>query len=145
MKKAILLFLGVLVVGCQNQQKQAKDQLLVQEQLQVEFAKNISDKLLSSQKAGGYHKLNEEEATQSMIDGLNKAVQIESYKKIKRAFGDYESLEIDTVFQIKEDQPYHVFRFRGRFEANEKVEVRTVLDLKGKLAGFFVLPWKEEF
>ncbi|NJX16033.1 hypothetical protein [Tamlana crocina] len=139
MKKLIFLFFALLLVNCQYGEKAQGDDY------QAEFAKSISHKLLSSQKEGGFYELTKEEATERMIQGLNEAVQKESYKRIKQAFGNYKNLELDTIFAIKEDQTYHVFRFKGEFEVNEKVEIRTVLNLEGKLAGFFVVPWKEAF
>ncbi|XCF06319.1 hypothetical protein ABI125_00300 [Tamlana crocina] len=139
MKKLFFLIFALLLVNCQYGQKAQGDDY------QAEFAKSISHKLLSSQKEGGFYKLNEEEATQRMVEGLNEAIQKETYKKIKQAIGHYKSLELDTVFQIKQDKSYQVYRFKGNFESKKKVEIRTVLDLEGQLAGFFVVPWIEGF
>ena len=38
---------------------------------------------------------------------------------------------------------YEIYRFKGNFDLNADVEIRTVLDAEGKLAGFFVKPWKD--
>jgi hypothetical protein len=38
---------------------------------------------------------------------------------------------------------FEIYRFRGKFNPGAEVEVRTVLDADGKLAGFFVKPWHD--
>ena len=109
----------------------------------LQFATSISKSILSAQKEGSFYLLNEEEATEKMVSGLDEALQKDSYQQIKSAFGDYQDLVFDHLKKPTDGTLYEMYRFKGIFNPQIEVEVRTVLDANGKLAGFFVKPWKE--
>lgn len=132
----LALCLFIVVLGCHRQSNSSEGK-------SMEFAQSISEKILNAQKNGGFYKLSNEEATDKMILGLNENLQKASYQHIKTIFGDYKSLELDTVVKLNKDKVYKIYRFRGNFEKTDEVEVRSVLDSNGRLAGFFVIPWKE--
>ena len=96
-----------------------------------------------SQKDGGFYALSEEEATEKMLPGLDESLQKKSYQQIKSAFGDYQDLSFNHMMKPIDGTLYEIYRFKGNFKSGVEVEIRTVLDAHGKLAGFFVKPWKE--
>jgi hypothetical protein len=146
--KSVLGFLLVLPLlfstNCQSQSNFKKLSIDRVNEDRLSFATNISKNILEAQKKGGYYELNETIATSEMISGLNEAVQKESYKQIKSMFGEFRDVEFDHLIQPKEGTLYEIYRFKGAFNPEAKVEVRTVLDAEGKLAGFFVLPWQDK-
>ncbi len=110
---------------------------------EIESVKKLSEEILTAQKNGGYYKLTENEATKEMINGLNKTVQKSAYKQVKNLFGDYQGLKFKSLLANKKDPKLSIYRFKGLFESESNVEVRAVLNDKGKLAGFFIKPWKD--
>ena len=60
--------------------------------------------------------------------------------KFKGKIGGY----YPFYFQSINGNKLLIYRFKGYFDSNIDVEVRTVLNFEGKLAGFFIKPWKEE-
>lgn len=142
MKTQIYLMLAFFTLAFTSSQSQTNyvkvdKSKVVQEEL--EFAKDLSNKLLTAQKNGGYYSLSENEATKKMVDGLNESRQISSYSKIKSLFGDYRDLKFESLMKNK----YLIYRFKGVFDSGADIEIRAVLNNKRKLAGFFVRPWKE--
>jgi hypothetical protein len=83
------------------------------DQEELERAKNLSDKLLTAQKIGGYYSFSKNEATPEMIEGLNETVQKESYKQIKTLFGDYKALNFESLMESTHGETYKVYRFKG--------------------------------
>jgi hypothetical protein len=70
------------------------------------------------------------------------AKQKVSDKAIEQAFGDFQSM---TYFEtVKVAPSLTVYRFKGTFTKGEG-EVRVVYDKEGKLAGFWIKAWKDEF
>lgn len=110
---------------------------------QKAWAQDLSVKILSAQKEGGFYKLNSNEASLSMVNAFSESVQKKAYQQIKMLFGDYEKLKFHSVVKISTSNTYDIFRFKGLFESGQDVEVRVVLNTDGKLEGFFVKPWKE--
>jgi hypothetical protein len=140
---AILIFV-ITSVSCQSQTDFVKVDKSKVDKEEFELVKNLTDKIITAQKNGGYYNLTENEATVQMIEGLNESVQKESYGKIKNMFGDYEDLNFESLMESTDGNKYRIYRFKGNFETNSDVEVRAVLNKEGKLAGFYIRPWKEK-
>ncbi|XMO88236.1 hypothetical protein AAFN75_08060 [Algibacter sp. AS12] len=143
-----LIFIGLLIISlltsCQNKTKAKEEVSVSASEEQVDYVENLSDRILKAQKDGGFYKLTESEASIKMVTGLNETLQKSTYAKIKGLLGDYKELEFYSLEEIKKDQVYQIYRFRGYFELGSDVEIRSVLDSEGKLAGFFVKPWKDK-
>ncbi len=103
----------------------------------------LSKRILSAQRNGGYYPLTAEEATPDMIKGLTEEVQKSAYQKVSSAFGDYQDIEFDHMMKPTDGQLFELYRYRGQFAPGAEVEVRAVVDAKGKLAGFFIKPWND--
>jgi hypothetical protein len=147
MKEAIYsaIFLFVLTsVSCQTKTDFVKVDKSKINKEQFELVKNLTDKILTKQKDGGYYSLSENEATVQMIEGLSESVQKESYGTIKNLFGDYEDLNFESLMESTDENKYKIYRFKGNFETSSDVEVRTILNKEGKLAGFYIKPWNEK-
>lgn len=147
MKKIISLMLFLLISissSCQTNSNFKKVEKSDSNKMKIEFAKELSDKILVAQKNGGFYKLTYKEAGYKMINGLNESLQKKSYEQIKNLFGDYKNLEFKSLMQSIKGRKYEIYRFIGEFESNSNVEIRTVLNEEGKLAGFFIKPWKDK-
>ncbi len=139
----ILLMFVLTSIACRSQTEYVQIEESEWNQEEIETARVLSDNMLSAQKNGGYYSLTSDEATPQMVEGLNESVQKDSYKTIKKLFGDYKDLEFEMLMASRGGDTYKIYRFKGVFESEADVEVRAVLDDKGKLAGFFVKPWRD--
>lgn len=147
MKKAhysAIFFLVLTAMGCQSQTEYVKVNPSQVDRKELEFAQKLSHNLLLAQKNGGYYRLSKKEATTQMLEGLHKSVQKQSYGTIKSVFGDYQGLNFESLMKSTGTDTYQIYRFKGNFVNSPEVEVRAVLDANGKLAGFFVKPWREK-
>lgn len=87
--------------------------------------------------------MTEEEATPKMAEVLTESIQKSSYQQIKSAFGEYQGIGFHEMTKPTDGSLYEIYRFKGQFNQGANVEVRTVLDASGRLAGFFVRPWQD--
>ncbi len=141
------LFVLILISGmvrCQSDPKFTKVENSDVDKERLAIATDISRKILSAQKNGGYYALSEAEATSKMKSGLDESLQKRSYEQIKGAFGDFNDLTFEQMMKPVDGTLFEVYRFRGEFGPGAKVEVRTILNAEGKLTGFFVKPWKDD-
>jgi len=138
----IALFFTV-VASCQSDPKYIKVDASEIEKDRLEIALNLSKNILSAQKEGGFYELSDKEATPKMKSGLDESLQKQSYQQIKSAFGEYQDLDFDHMMKPVDGTLYEIYRFKGKFNPDANVEVRAVLDAEGRLAGFFVKPWKD--
>ena len=146
MKKIFRLLIILLVtttVSCQSSSdfKKVDESELNQED--IESVRQLSEKILTAQKNGGHYNLSENEAIKEMVDGLNETVQKQSYQQIKNLFGDYQNLKFESLMESEKGRKLKIYRFKGFFESESDTEIRTVVNDEGKLAGFFVKPWKD--
>ncbi len=132
-----------LIASCQSSSKYEKVDQAEINQVRLEFATKLGENILIAQKNGGYYSLTSDEADEKMISGLNENLQKKAYEQIKSAFGEYQGLEFDHVMKPSDGTLYEIYRFRGKFNPEAKAEVRIVLNADGKLAGFFVKPWRD--
>ena len=146
MKKMIFLSIVTILgfTNCHNKSNSKKIDNFIPKKERIEFAENLADKILKAQKKGLFYNLSKNEANLKMINGLNQTLQKASYEQIKNLFGDYKSLKFESYVEITKTEKYEIYRFKGEFEFNSNVEIRSVLNTDGKLAGFFVKPWKDE-
>jgi len=76
----------------------------------LEFAKQISHKLLSAQSNESYYELSDKEATSKMVTGLNKETQRTSYETISGKYGNYQDLEFNQLLKPKDGTLYEVYK-----------------------------------
>jgi len=112
--------------------------------MKLEKVRTLCDALLTAQKKGGYYQLTSDEADEKMVSGLDEQLQKRSYFKFRSAFGDYRSLELDHALRMNNGALYVIYRFKGHFDPRANVEIRAVIDAQDKLAGFFVVPWRDK-
>lgn len=112
-------------------------------QQRLAFVTSLSDRILTAQQGGGFYQLTDQEADVAMRSGLSEAVQKQAYSQLSRSFGEYQGLVFDEMLIPAQGTPYEIYRFRGMFGANKTgVEIRSVLNPEGKLAGFYYKPWQ---
>ncbi len=138
-----VVILALLLSSCRQESKfvWVDDSEIDPEKLA--FVTELSKKMLDAQKAGGHYPLSKEEATPKMAEALDEQLQKKSYEQIRSAFGDYRNLEFHHMEKPKDGSLYEIYRFKGSFDPKANVEVRATLDANGKLAGFFVRPWRD--
>jgi hypothetical protein len=147
MQKLLLLTLSsfVLITVASSQQHYEK---LSQEQIDptdIRLATSLAEKLLLGQKNGNIYLFKEDEAIKAVVDGLTEEMQASSYATMRDMFGDYESMEFAEGWRINSEPNYLLFRFKGTFsESTENPEIRVVLNLERKLAGFYIRPWQDD-
>lgn len=109
----------------------------------IEFAAQIADSILTGIRTGEYITLTGEVASKDMVKGFTQRLQERAGYQFMSVFGEYIG-----VGSLEETRPYGerltIYRFHGEFEGTMASEIRVVIDPEGKLAGFFVLPWKDE-
>ena len=135
--------LAFSLASCQSDSKYIRVDDAEINKTNLDFATTISKKMLLAQKEGGFYALTEKEATEKMVAGLNESLQKQSYQQIKSAFGEFQDIRFNQLMKPTDGTLFEIYRFKGKFNPDAEVEVRTVLDANGKLAGFFVKPWKE--
>lgn len=146
MKKIYRILIILLITtsaSCQSSSEFKKVDESKLKKEEIESVKELSEKILVAQKNGGYYNLTEDEAIKEMVEGLNEKVQKQSYKQIKNLFGDYQDLKFESLMESEKGQKLKIYRFKGFFESESNIEIRTVLNDEGKLAGFFIKPWND--
>lgn len=143
--KHILLFLIVAPFSCAGQATTAYERVpegRINPQ-RLAFVTALSDRILMAQQEGGYYQLSDREADAAMLGGLSESVQKQAYEQISSAFGEYRGLLFEELLMPTEGTLYEIYRFRGQFgTSGSGIEVRSVLNPEGKLAGFYFKPWK---
>jgi hypothetical protein len=126
----------------QQYQKLEKDEVSPTD---IRLATSLAEKLLIGQKTGNIYFPTDKEATQAVVDGLTEEMQASTYATIRDMFGDYESMKFAEAWEITGEPMYLLFRFKGTFsESSKQPEIRVVLDMDRKLAGFFIRPWQDD-
>jgi len=139
------LLLSVSFANCRSNPgfKKVPDNKIDRQKLAKATA--LAQKLMDSMKAGNFYQLTSDEAETRMINAFTEDIQKSSYETVKGMFGEYQSLSFDQLMKPTDGTLYEIYRFRGKFASKDaKVEIRVVLNSEGKLAGFFIKPWKEE-
>ncbi len=126
--------------GCQSTEKINETEV---DPRNLKFASEIAAKIMEGQKAGTFYEVDETEATSTFADGFGKSVQYQAYHQLHSLFGDYESMKFVEAVKLNSKDEYTIYRFRGKFEKSDP-EIRVVLNSEGKIAGFFVKPWKDK-
>jgi len=140
----LIIFL-VTMTCCQSNQDFIKVSRSEIDQDRLLFATQLSDKIMTTLKIGGFYQLTEKEAISIMVKGFTEILQRQAYEQVKGLFGEYKGLVFDHLLKTTDGTLYKIYRFRGQFESTEaKVEIRAVLNSQGKLAGFFIKPWMDE-
>lgn len=135
-----------LILGMQNSPAQDLRKLTDKEidPARVEMSRNFAENYLNASKKGTYYQFADEavDAVKSQLGVENQKIV---YSQLKAAFGDFLSLSYaETWAQGSGTNSLNIVRFRSVFEkAQQTLEVRVVLDAYGKIAGFFITPWKD--
>ena len=85
-----------------------------------------------------------DEAITAVRLGFPVAKQKAAYDAWVQSYGEYQSLQYVEAIKITQGPEVVAFRFKGIFEKGQP-EVRVVIDKDGKVAGFFVKPWLDQF
>jgi hypothetical protein len=108
-------------------------------------AVQLAEKLLNGMKEGSIYLLTNEEATEAMAKGLTAETQESVYARIKEENGDFVSLNFTAALKPENDKSLTIYRFRGEFEKiKDGPEIRVVMNKDLKLAGFWILPWRDD-
>lgn len=139
MKIIAIAFVAVLFFSCsfQNNFKRVPDAQVDKALLQK--AERIGIKILENFRQKKYEPLSEADAVEKVRNGFTPEKQEKAHATIKEAFGEFISMEYTETYSNGE---LMLFRFRGRYTDKTRPEVRVVMNKEGKLAGFFVLAWK---
>lgn len=136
-----LISLAVLVItGCGSRFRKLPESEVDAEMKLV--AQRIATDILGSQKDGRFEPLGDE-ATAAMRSALTPEKQKEAYETIKGMFGDFQSMEYIETWVPTDGSLLVICRFKGHFSKSKaRPEIRVVMDGEGKLAGFWIKPWR---
>jgi hypothetical protein len=109
---------------------------------QKEFSRKFAAGYFSKQISGGWYQFKNDEATDEIIKFLTPEKQKEVYNQLKSTFGAFKSLEYSQTW-FESNSKLVIYRFKSQFGDSNKLEIRVVLNDKGKISGFFVKPWTE--
>ena len=99
---------------------------------------------LTNWRDGKYEPLSDD-YTDAMKEASTPARQKAAYQNIKALFGDFKDLKYVEAVASKNLPSLVVYRFKGTFTGTkDQPEIRVVIDSDGKVAGFFIKPWKNE-
>ena len=141
MKTLLFGFFIVLCFGVNGQDFKKLDEKDI-DLKQLEFSKKFANDYFSKQISGSYYQFDDEEATDEMRRLLTAEKQKEVYNQLKLGFGEFKSLDFSQTW-FNSNSKLIVYRFKSIFGDSKILEIRVVLDSKGKIAGFFVKPWTE--
>lgn len=111
----------------------------------LKLTRELTEKLMEGLKTGNYYTLTEQEATPEMVKGLTAKTQEAVNNQITGMFGEYEGMKFVEALKPDNDGNYIVYRFKGTYSDSEDgAEIRAVLNNDQKLAGFWIVPWKDE-
>ncbi len=136
-----LMFLTALIVtGCGSRFRK-----LPESEVDAEMklaAERIATDILESQRDGRFEPLGDE-ATLAMCSALTPEKQKEAYETIKGMFGDFQSMEYVETWVPTDGSLLVIYRFKGHFSKSKaRPEIRIVMDGGGRLAGFWIKPWR---
>ena len=136
-----LMSLAVLLVtGCGSPFRKLSESEVDAEMISA--AKRIATDILESHRDGRFEPLGDE-ATPAMRSALTPEKQKEAYETIKGMFGDFQSMEYVETCVPKDGSLLFIHRFKGHFSKSQaRPEIRVVMDSEGKLAGFWIKPWR---
>ena len=109
---------------------------------QKEFARKFATDYFSRQISGSSYQFRTDEATDDIIKFLTPEKQKEVYNQLKSAFGAYKSLDYSQAW-LESNSNVRIYRFKSLFGDSNQMEIRVVVNDKGKIAGFFIKPWAE--
>jgi hypothetical protein len=108
------------------------------------IAKKAAIDTMANWRDGKYEPLSDD-YTEAMKEASTPARQKAAYQNIKALFGDLKDLKYVEAVASKNLPSLVVYRFKGTFTGTkDKPEIRVVIDSDGKIAGFFIKPWKDE-
>ena len=118
------------------------DETQVDEAMKQKAYELGSNLFLSYEK--GEFQLMGDEATEEMQGIFTIEKQKQDHKAIKQAYGAFESMYYAETW-VNQSAGLIIFRFRANFSGiTSKPEVRVVFDNDGKLAGLWLMPWKDQ-
>lgn len=121
--------------------KKLEDSEVDKSMLQV--AENFALDYLTKLKEGSYYDF-QDEATVEFKKQMTEKNQKMKYQQLKENFGDFNSLDYEETYLQNKNSPLQIFRFKSEFEdSNQPLEVRVVLNEAGKIAGFWIKPWRD--
>jgi hypothetical protein len=141
-----LMALALVLGGCRRGSSEIRYQRLPETKVDSAArnrAQTFTLELLKRWKAGQFQLLSSE-STEIMRSRLAPQAQREAWESVQGEFGDFKSLNYAETWGPQAGGPVRVYRFRGKFSGTAPAEVRVVLDSAGKVAGFWVKPWRDE-
>ncbi|MBN2482492.1 MAG: DUF3887 domain-containing protein [Bacteroidales bacterium] len=113
------------------------------EQGKIAFAEEFASEYFAILKSGSSYQFGDE-ATNDVKNQMTAEYQKNIYNQLKTNLGDFVSLEYAEAWAQSGNQELNIVRFSSVFDkTTQKIEVRVVLNKAGKIAGFFITPWRD--
>lgn len=107
------------------------------------LAEKVSLRFLKGWQEGRYEPLGDE-FDEEMRQKFSPDAQKQGHTAVTATFGDFQSLEFVEMALVG---PYKAYRFKGTFTkvpANDRPEVRVVVNDQGKVGGFWCRQWTQD-
>jgi hypothetical protein len=114
------------------------------DQAQKNKAAHVASTTLTNQFKGKFEPLSDD-FTQQMKEALPPEKQKEVINSIRGKLGEFQSMEFVEAVASQAMPGIIVYRFKGKFSNSpESPEIRVALDRQGKVAGLWIVPWKDK-
>ncbi len=134
------IFLVVFTIaGCSSQIRKLSESKVDTEM--KSRAQRITTNILELNRDGQFEPLGDE-VSPAMREALTPEKQKEVYQNIKGMFGDFQSMDYVETLVPADGSLLTIYRFRGNYSSSVKPEIRVVIDGEGRLAGFWIKPWR---
>ncbi len=110
---------------------------------QQEAAEQIAFRTLSAWRDGKFESLGDD-FSDIMKQSLTPQTQRQSHESVG-FLGEFKSLEFAEALSSDIPDAVAIYRFKGDFSDVEHMpEVRVVMDIRGKVNGFWIKPWMDQ-
>lgn len=114
------------------------------DQTQKNKAAQIASATLTNQFKGKFEPLSDD-FTQQMKEALPPERQKEVINSIRGKLGEFQSMEFVEAVASQAMPGIIVYRFKGKFSKSPEIpEIRVAMDQQGKVAGLWIVPWKDK-
>ncbi len=113
---------------------------------EIAIIKQRAHTIITKIEKGEYFKFSKENTGNDIVEKIDITIQKSIHKYIKNKFGAYKSLQFESLFKSKTQNPFtnKVYRFKGEFESKKDIEIRLYLSSEKEIVGLNVLSWKKE-
>ncbi len=109
----------------------------------IEKGNIFLDYYFAQMKSGGAVDFNEI-GTKEIITAITPSIQKQVYGQVQELAGEYESASFKEAWVTESSPGMKILRYMGNFSKETPLELRVVYNNVEKIAGYIVIPWKDQ-